>query len=222
MDNRYLAAGGVGALVIAAVVGAFLFLMPKAATTEGGGAGTPSFSAALAPKATDIGLGDPKAPIRFVEYASMDCPHCGAFTLGVMPAVKKKWIDTGKVYYVMRDFPLHDQGAMGSMVARCLPKEQFYPFLDLLFANQKDWVQADDPKEALITLSHRAGLSREKVESCLKDQAMLDRINASRDEATAALGVNSTPTLFVNGEQIVGAPTLSTLEEKFTKLLPAS
>lgn len=222
MDNRYLAAGGVGVLVVAAVAAAFFFLMPKAAQTQAN-TGDPAYQAALAPKSDDIGLGDPKAPIKFIEYASAGCPHCAAFAIGVMPDIKKNWIDTGKVYYVFRDYPLDNVATYASMIARCLPSDKFYPFMDILFRNQPAWhTDKVDPKEALVELSRRAGLSREQVESCLKDQAILDRITKSREEAESALKVDSTPTMFVNGERMVGAIPYNEFEAKFKAALPAS
>lgn len=223
MDNRYLVAGGIGALVVAAVVAAFIFLMPKAAQTDAGGGGDPAFAAALALKPTDIGLGDPNAPIKFIEYASTGCGHCAAFAIEVMPEIEKNWVKTGKVYYVLRDYPLDGVSASASMIARCLPKERFYPFMDILFRNQPFWhTNERDPKEALVELSRRAGLSREQVESCLKDQAALDRITQSREEAVNVLKVDSTPTMFINGERIVGAATYGEFESKFKALLPGS
>lgn len=222
MDNRYLAAGAIGGLVIAAVVAAFFFLMPKQAETATN-TGDPAYQAALAPKPDDIGIGDPKAPIKFIEYASAGCPHCAAFAIGVMPEIRKNWIDTGKVYYVFRDYPLDGVAATASMIARCQPKDKFYAFMDILFQNQQFWhTNERDPKEALIELSRRAGLSREQVESCLKDQAMLDRITKSREEATTALKVDSTPTMFINGERIVGAANYGEFDAKFKAALPAS
>jgi protein-disulfide isomerase len=219
VDNRYLAAGGIGALVVAVVVAAFFFLTPQAAQTSAGGTGT----GALALTESDIGMGDPKAPITMIEYASAGCGACAAFHIQVMGEIKTNWVDKGLVYYVLRDFPLDNVAAGASVIARCMPREKFYPFMDILFRNQPAWhgPGVADPKEALIELSRRAGLSREQVESCLKDQTTLGRIQASRDTAEKELKVNSTPTMFVNGEKIQGAAAYSEFEKKFQALLPA-
>jgi protein-disulfide isomerase len=222
LDNRYLAAGGVGALMVGVVAAAFFFLTPQAARTQDLPANTTK-EQVLALTEFDIGLGDPNAPIKLIEYASSGCGHCAAFTIETLPKIESEWIDKGIVYYVLRDFPLDNVAAAASVIARCLPKERFYPFMDILFRNQQVWHSPEtaDPKEALIELSRRAGLSREDVESCLKDQSALDRIQKTRDEASNILQVNSTPTMFINGEMIEGAAAYSEFETKFKALQPA-
>lgn len=213
MDNRYLVAGGVGAAVVAVVAAAFFFLMPKEATiaTEGGA----EAEKALALTDGDIGIGDPNAPIKLIEYASAGCGHCATFALETLPKIKADWIDNGQVYYVLRDFPLDQVAAGASMIARCLPREGFYPFMEILFANQSEWHKAEGAVDALVTLARRAGLSRAQVESCLKDQEVYKRILAVQDEASKVLGVNSTPTMFVNGEMIQGAAAYADFEAAF-------
>lgn len=220
MDNRYLAAGGIGVLVIAAVAAAFFFLMPKTAQTQGPMGGDAATVLTIQPD--EAGIGDPNAPIKFIEYASLSCPHCAAFTVQVLPEIQKNWIDTGKVYYVMRDFPLDNIAAAAHMVARCLPKERYYPFAELMFRNQAVWHSQNvaDPKEAIIELARRAGLSREQVESCLNNKAILDRVNKSRDDASNILGVEGTPSMFINGEKM-GPAAYNDFDAKFKTLLPA-
>lgn len=223
MDNRYLVAGGIGALVIAAIAAAVFFMMPKTATTAGG-TGDPAFMAALEIKPDDVVMGDPKAPIKLIEYASAGCGHCAAFAIEVMPKVEAEWIESGKVAYVLRDYPLDPVATSASMIARCLPKEQFYPFMDILFRNQATWysVPPEERREALISVGLRAGLSREKVESCLNDKAVLERITKGHAEAATVLTIEATPTLFINGERISGAVPFSELDAKFKALQPAS
>lgn len=223
VDNRYLAAGGVGVLVIAAVAAAFFLLMPKTAQTEDM-SGDAAATQVLTIGPEEAALGDPNAPIKFIEYASTSCPHCAAFAIQIMPEIEKNWIKTGKVYYVMRDFPLDNIAAAASAIARCLPKERFYPFMEVLFRNQAVWHSQNvpDPKEALIELSRRAGLSREQVESCLKDKDVAARINKSRSDAENVLKVDSVPTMFINGEKSTGAAAYSDFDAKFKALMPAS
>lgn len=221
MDNRYLVAGGVGAAVVAVVVAAFLFLMPKEATIDAGG-GDATVAGALALKDHDIGMGDPNAPIKLIEYASAGCGACAAFHIQVMPKIKEEWIDKGHVYYVLRDFPLDFVAAGASMIARCLPRDGFYPFMDILFRNQTEWHKQEGAIDALATLARRAGLSRSQVESCLKDQTVLKQINASRDEASNTLGVEATPTLFVNGEKVAGAAAYAEFDARFKAALESA
>lgn len=217
MDNRYLVAGGVGAAVIAALAAAFFFMMPKDATIAT--AGDSTIEAALAIKPHDIGMGDPNAPIKLIEYASAGCGACAAFHIRIVPSIKENWIDKGQVYYVLRDFPLDSVAYGASAIARCLPPEGFYAFMDILFRNQPEWHKETGAVDALATLARRAGLSRAQVESCLKDEKVLKQIQDSREEASNVLAVNSTPTMFVNGEKIEGAAAYADFEAKFKAIL---
>ena len=217
MDNRYLVAGGVGAAVVAVVAAAFFFMMPKEATIASGG--DAEVEKALTLKAHDIGLGDPNAPIKLIEYASSGCGACAAFHIQVMPQIKSDWVDTGKVYYVLRDYPLDTVAYGASAIARCLPREGFYTFMDVLFRNQPEWHKQDGAIDALATLARRAGLSRAQVESCLKDEKIVAQIRDSREEASKVLAVASTPTMFVNGEKVEGAAAYADFEAKFKAAL---
>ena len=160
-------------------------------------------------------LGNPAAPITIVEYASMTCPHCAHFTDEVLPELKKKWIDTGKVKLVLRDFPLDDEAVHASMIARCAPHDRFYAFVDTFFADQPNWATAPDYRAALSRLAALGGMSKEQVDACLKDTKLEDQVLGSRLVAANQLGVNATPTFFVNGTKFTGAPTV----EEFDKLL---
>ncbi len=219
MDNRYLVAGGVGAAVVAVVVAAFFFLMPKDAKIAA--EGNPAVQQALAPKESDIGIGDQNAPVKMIEYASSGCGHCAAFAIETMPKIKADYIDKGLVYYVLRDYPLDNVAAAASMVARCLPREGFYPFMDILFASQGDWHKQDGAIDAIAGIARKAGLSRAQVDACLKDEKLLKQINDSRNEATTVLTVASTPTMFINGDKIEGAAAYPDIEAKFKAALDA-
>ena len=179
---------------------------------------TPSASDAtslLAIGKDDRILGSPTAPITIVEYASMTCPHCAHFSDEVLPEIKKKWIDTGKVKWVLRDFPLDDEAVHASMIARCAPHDRFYAFIDALFADQANWAAAPDYQAALARLAELGGMSKDQVDACLKDETLRNQVLNSRLVAANQLGVNATPTFFVNGTKFTGAPTA----EEFNKLL---
>jgi protein-disulfide isomerase len=160
-------------------------------------------------------LGSPDAPITIVEYASLTCPHCAHFQDDVLPEIKKKWIDTGKVKLVLRDFPLDEPALRAAMIARCAPPNRFYAFADTFFAAQEKWVKAPAYREALARLAKLGGLGKEEFDACLKDTALENKIVESRLTASKELDVNSTPTFFVNGNKFTGAPTA----EEFDKLL---
>lgn len=174
-------------------------------------------AAALTIKPTDIGIGDPDAPVKWIEYASAGCPHCADLSLRVLPALKADYIDSGKVYYVLRDFPLDNVAATATVIARCLPGEKFYPFMDDVFANQATWhgPGATDPKGVLLGFASKHGLDEAGVEACFEKQDLLDQILGGMSEAQGVLEVNSTPTSFIGGEKIAGVLPI----EGFRKVL---
>jgi protein-disulfide isomerase len=217
MENRYLLAGGIGALVVAAIVAAFLFMRPGAQVTS---AGAPERQAALTVKPDDVTLGDPKAPITLIEYASSGCGACAMFHMHTLPELKKNWVDTGKVYYVFREYSLDNVALGASQIARCLPADQFFPFMDILFRNQRDWHTNEQPVDKLIAIAERNGISRATVESCLNNKAILDALNARRQEAERVLGVGQTPTLFINGVVQPGAVPYEELDAILKTKLP--
>src|ERR1700722_8417928 len=169
----------------------------------------------------DMALGPANASVTITEYASMTCPHCAAFNEAVFPKIKSEYIDSGKVRYVFREFPLDIKAAAGSMLARCIAKDdsgKYFTVIDLLFKQQNDWV-LKNTTETLTRIGKQAGLSQQQVEDCLKDQALLDKIAADQKYATEVLKVDSTPTFFVNGEKIKGETSFEEFQKKIDPLL---
>ena len=151
----------------------------------------------------DMALGPANASVTITEFASMTCPHCAAFNADVFPKIKAAYIDTDKVRYVFREFPLDIKAAAGSMLSRCIAKDdsaKYFAVTDMLFRQQTDWVMKNTT-ETLTRIGKQAGLSQQQVEDCLKDQALLDKISADQKYANEVLKVNSTPTFFINGER---------------------
>ena len=169
----------------------------------------------------DMALGSANAAVTITEYASMTCPHCAAFNETVFPKIKSEYIDTGKVRYVFREFPLDIKAVAGSMLARCIAKDdagKYFAVIDLLFKQQNDWVMKNTT-ETLTRIGKQAGLSQQQVESCLKDQALLDKIAADQKYASEILKVDSTPTFFLNGEKIKGETSFEEFDKKIKSLL---
>ena len=168
----------------------------------------------------ELVLGDPNAPITVVEYASMTCGHCAQFHNKVFPALKEKYVDTGKVRFIMREFPLDDRAAAASMLARCAGDDKALPFISVLFAKQEDWAFVrGDPRPELLKLAKQAGFTQESFEKCLTDQKLLDNIAAVRSRAAETFGVNATPTFFINGKKLNAGPTLDEFDKAFGSLL---
>src|SRR5216684_2159687 len=163
----------------------------------------------------DMALGPANASVTITEYASMTCPHCAAFNDNVFPKIKSEYIDSGKIRYVFREFPLDIKAAAGSMLARCIAKDdagRYFAVVDLLFKQQNEWVT----KNTTETLTR---ISQQAVEDCLKDQALLDKIAADQKFANEVLKVNSTPTFFINGEMIRGETSFEEFDKKIKSLL---
>jgi protein-disulfide isomerase len=169
----------------------------------------------------DMALGPASATVTITEYASMTCPHCAAFTEKVFPKIKSEYIDTNKIRFVFREFPLDVKAAAGSMLARCIAKDdsaKYFAVVDMLFRQQESWVMKNTT-ETLIRIGKQAGLSQQQVEDCLKDQALLDKIAADQKYANEVLKVNSTPTFFINGEMVKGEQSFEEFDKRIKSLL---
>ena len=169
----------------------------------------------------DMALGPANASVTITEFASMTCPHCANFTETVFPKIKSEYIDSGKVRFIFREFPLDIKAAAGSMLARCIAKDdagKYFAVTDLLFKQQGDWV-AKNTTETLTRIGKQAGLSQQQVETCLKDQALLDKIVAHQKYASEILRVDSTPTFFLNGEKIKGETSFEEFDKRIKALL---
>src|ERR1700684_550868 len=128
----------------------------------------------------DMAIGPADAKVTVTEFASMTCPHCAAFNAEVFPKIKSAYIDTGKIRYIFREFPLDIKAAAGSMLARCIAKHdaaKYFAVIDMLFKQQNDWVMKNTT-ETLTRIGKQAGLSQQQVEDCLQDQGLLDTISA--------------------------------------------
>ena len=169
----------------------------------------------------DMALGPANAPVTITEYASMTCPHCANFNDTVFPKLKSEFIDSGKVRYVFREFPLDIKAAAGAMLARCIAKDdapKYFAVIDLLFRQQSEWVMKNTT-ETLTRIGKQAGLSQQQVEDCLKDQALLEKISADQKYANEVLKVNSTPTFFINGEMLKGEQSFDEFSKRINSLL---
>src|SRR3954465_4983917 len=169
----------------------------------------------------DMAIGAKDAPVTITEYASMTCPHCAAFNEKVFPQIKSEYIDTNKIRYVFREFPLDIKAAAGSMLARCIANDEagrYFAVIDMLFRQQNEWV-LKNTTETLTRIGKQAGLSQQQVEDCLKDQALLDKIAADQKYANEVLKVNSTPTFFLNGEMMKGETSFDEFSKRINSLL---
>ncbi len=166
----------------------------------------------------DVMLGSDKAPVTIIEYASMTCPHCAHFSETTFPELQKRYIDTGKVRFTLRAFPLDALAAAGFMVARCGGNDKYMPIVETLFAKQSEWI-VKEPIPPLKSIAKQFGFTEDSFNQCLANQKLLDDIQAVRDHAAEKLGVNSTPTFFINGKRMVGDVSIDTLAKEIDAYL---
>lgn len=207
-----------GLLALAAIVAvAFAGANPSFAQRKEGPAEVPVEELMKTPEGlTELSLGAADAKVTVVEYASMTCPHCAHFTNEIFPEFKKKYIDTGKVRYIFRDFPLDNLAAAVSMLARCAGPDKAMPMIETFYGKQQEWAFADgSPVPKLFEIAKQAGFTQESFDKCLTDQKLLDQITAERTRASDTFGVNATPTFFINGKRLQEAPST----EAFDKVL---
>lgn len=167
----------------------------------------------------DIVQGKADAPVTVVEYASMTCTHCAAFHKESYPTLISKYVDTGKVKFILREFPLDPLATAGFMLARCEGPSKRTAVVDLLFDQQKNWAFVDKPLEALQNVLKQTGMTKEAFESCLKNQKLYDQVNEERDTASQKFGVTATPTFFINGTKVSGEITPDVLAKIIDPML---
>jgi protein-disulfide isomerase len=164
---------------------------------------------------TERVLGDPAAPIKISEHASLTCSHCAAFHKETFEAFKKNYIDTGKAYLVYSDFPLNAPALQATLLSRCIPEERYFDFIHDLFINQSQWAYDSAYLEILKGKAIEHGLAADKFEVCMKNEelqnALLDRMKAVQKQ----WNINSTPSFVVNNQIVIsGEMTYEEFDKK--------
>jgi protein-disulfide isomerase len=168
----------------------------------------------------DMALGPADALVTIVEFSSLTCPHCAAFEQNVFPMLQSRYIDTGKVRFISREFPLDIKAASGSMLARCAAggdAPKYFEAVDMLFKRQEGLLE--NTLETMNDVGKHFGMSEDTVAGCVKDQALLDKLSADQKFAYEKLKVDATPYFFVNGERLRGSMSFEELEKKIKPLL---
>jgi protein-disulfide isomerase len=195
-----------GLLVLALACGVAWWFLGQPATTAAGASSGPGYSIT----ADDRALGNPKAKVVLIEYAAPSCPICAHFNSDTFPQIKADYIDTGKVYYIFRVFPLRGDDGAAEKIARCLPEDKYFPFIDLLFKNQPKWdveYAQDNPAlatpqgvhDGLVLLGRIAGMSAEQADQCMKDTKLDSAINQVAQDGEQKYNITGTPTIVVDG-----------------------
>ena len=205
MSRNQILLGVIVAALLALGAAAWYMMGSSDTGTLGGGAG-----GGLVTTAGEMTLGDPKAKIVVIEYAAPMCPHCKHMNEEGIPVLKANYINLGKVYYIFRVFPIGQPDVAAESLARCLPKEQYFPFIDLLYSKQESWdpeYGIQDVEGGLVAMARIAGLSGDQAIACMHDPVKNKRVMDVANDGAKRFGINGTPTFVINGEvQTPGAP----------------
>ncbi len=214
--------------VAAATASLAVFSSANAAVEIPKSDGDVDMEAVLKPGALpEMALGKEDAKVTIVEYMSMTCPHCAHFHTTTFDEIKKKYVDTGKARFIIREFPFDPRAAAAFMLARCNPAkpedlstpEQYFPMVSMLFKQQQTWAAAEDGRTALLQMSKLAGFSEESFTKCLTNQKLLDEVNATRERGSKDFGVNATPTFLINGKRYSGDMSVDIMSALIDSLL---
>ena len=209
MRRRTLIVGGLAA---AAVAGGAAVVLRQSNDAVAAGSWDPGITD------FDKVLGNADAPVTIVEYASFTCPHCASFHSETMPLLKERFIDTGQVRFVFRDFPLNEPALRAGMMARCVPEEQYFNVVDVVFATLNQWSSGPNWLQSLSRIGRMAGLSQEAFDACMADTELEERILALRLEGANTYNVQATPSFVVNGRTLSGGRSI----EEFTEIIDSA
>ena len=164
-------------------------------------------------------IGIDSANIEIIEFASLTCGHCAKFHNEVFPKIKEEFIDTGKVSFIYKDFPLDKFALKASVIARCSGEKKFFSFLKVLYSKQKDWTRTDDPFRSLLKIAKLGGLKNDEIKVCVGNKSIEDGILKQRLDATKKFDIKATPTLYINGKKYEGDLTFEAIKLKINTLL---
>ena len=219
VTRRYVLIGTTALIAVLAGGGYEFWNSPDTAAAQSGPSGEVPMADLLVPGPLgDEIQGQADAPVTIVEYASMTCPHCSHFHETTYPEMKKKYIDTGKVRFVFREFPLDPLALAASMLARCAGKDKYFPLIDAFFAQQKDWV-VQKPLQPMFAIAKQAGFTQQTFDQCLANHQLEQGLVGERTRATQKFNVNPTPTFFINGKVFRGALTPEELDKQIAPYL---
>ena len=164
-------------------------------------------------------MGEEKAPVKIIEFASLTCGHCAKFHNEVFPLIKENYIDKGKIFFTYNDFPLDKFALKASVVARCSGNKKFFSFLKVLYNKQKDWTRTQDPFKSLLKIAKIGGLKNDEIKVCVGNKSIEDGLLKQRLQSTKVYDIKATPTLYINGEKYDGDLTFEALKLKIDSLV---
>lgn len=169
----------------------------------------------------EMALGSPQAPVTIVLYASLTCPHCRAFHRDTFPELKRAYIDTGKVRFIMREFPIGKQSGNATIALRCAPPDKYFELYGKFMEQQAAWVSQEVRLDPIYAVAKQVGMTRPQFDSCLKNQAMIDGLKWVKDRGRT-LGIIGTPNFFVQGKLVKKTLAMSDIREMVDPLLSSA
>ncbi len=208
------------AAAAAVVIATFYFFSPSGKVTPAGPSSAGNrLSELMAPgPLPEITVGNKQAKITMIEYASLSCPACAHFHNTIYPTIKKKYIDTGKVFFILREYPTSEFGMAAAMLARCIGNGKEKSLIEDMFKRQRQWLTRENTLQNLFNVVKQAGFTQKSFQECIQDKPLYQKIAQVRAKASERFGVNGTPSFFINGEAFPGR-NLAAFENKLEGLL---
>lgn len=161
----------------------------------------------------DMIMGSKNAPVTMIEYGSLTCHRCAEFDTEILPELKKKYITTGKMRLIFREFASDDLALAGFMIARCAPEDKYFPLIEAMFKRQRVWLAASaDPRIELFKIARLSGMTKQGFDACLKNEALARAITKVYTHAEKKLDIEGVPTFFINGQALIGNQPLEWFE----------
>jgi protein-disulfide isomerase len=193
----------------ASIVFVLLLLLGGCGGVASGPSATATETALTATTETDVmadgplgerSLGKPTAPVTVIEYVSLTCPHCANFQKTVFPRVKKEFIDTGRIRFIVREFPIGHTSGHAAIINRCAPEDKYFFLENQFLTRQPEWVSQEVRPDAIYAVAKSSGMSRETFDKCLTNQTIIDGLTEVKQRGRK-YGVIGTPTFFINGRK---------------------
>lgn len=180
-----------------------------------------NMDALMSPAIPDKVLGDANAPVTVIEYASPTCPHCAAFSNNVFEPFKAAYVDTGHVKFILRPFVRNVLDAAIFMLAEAAGETNYHNVISTYFRTQQTWGASDKPRDAILEIAMQLGFTQETFDAALTNQELFTGMETMREHALNDLGLEGTPTFYVNGKTLTGDKSLEQLAAEIDPLLPA-